>query len=102
MVNKELTILSDTLSSQFIRRQKVGLSRHATSQNKGGRAAAIGLGWRYRIATRGAVMAKGQQRSNKEKKKPKADKGKKDTAKASPFAAAAPKGGQGAPGKGKK
>jgi hypothetical protein len=39
-------------------------------------------------------MAKGQMRSNKEKKKPKADKNKKKEAPVSPFAAATPAKGQ--------
>jgi hypothetical protein len=37
-------------------------------------------------------MASREQRSNKEKKKPKQDKSKKDAQKSSPFAAPAPKG----------
>ena len=37
-------------------------------------------------------MASREQRSNKEKKKPKQDKNKKDVQKSSPFAAATPKG----------
>jgi len=39
-------------------------------------------------------MAKGQMRSNKEKKKPKQDKNKKGAPAASPFAAPAQKGGK--------
>ena len=44
-------------------------------------------------------MAKGQQRNNREKKKPKADKSKKATPAPSPFAMPALKGRQNAPGR---
>ncbi len=47
-------------------------------------------------------MAKGEQRSNREKKKPKADKNKKDAAKVSAYAAQSNKTAQTMTGKGKK